>query len=159
MAGSASQHQGRLDARGMKVALVVGRFHDSTSSRLLQGAIDGLVRHGAAEEDLRVVRVPGCFEIPMVADRLAKSGRWDAVICLGVLVRGETPHFDLVAAEAARGLARAALDSGVPVVFGIVTAESPDQAADRAGGKMGNRGFDAALTAIEMVDLLRGLDR
>ena len=158
MTGIVSRHEGRLDARGMKVGLVVSRFHEALASRLLEGAVDCLVRHGAAEEDLRVVRVPGVFEIPLLAQRLARSGKVDSVVCLGVLIRGETPHFDLVAAETARGVARAGLDSGVPVVLGIVTAESADQAAERAGGKVGNRGFDAALSAIEMVDLLRRLE-
>lgn len=149
---------GGLDAREMKVALIVSRFHEAITSRLLQGAVDCLLRHGAQEADLEVVRVPGSFEIPMVARRIAGSGKVDAVVCLGALVRGETPHFELVAAETARGIAGAAESSGIPVVFGVVTAESSDQAAERAGGKAGNRGFDAALTAIEMVDLLRGLD-
>ncbi|MGD8377567.1 MAG: 6,7-dimethyl-8-ribityllumazine synthase [Acidobacteriota bacterium] len=149
---------GGLDARGMKVALIVSRFHEAITSRLLQGAVDCLLRHGAQETDLEVVRVPGSFEIPLVARRIAGAGKVDAVVCLGSLIRGETPHFDLVAAETARGIARAAEGSGIPVVFGVVTAESSDQAAERAGGKAGNRGFDAALTAIEMVDLLRGLD-
>jgi 6,7-dimethyl-8-ribityllumazine synthase len=142
----------------MRFALVLTRFHEAIGSRLLDGARDALLRHGAAEADLSEVRVPGAFEIPLVAQRLARSGKFDAVICLGAVIRGETPHFDLVAAEAARGVARAALDAGVPVTFGVVTAESPDQAADRAGGKLGNRGFDAALAAIEMVDLLRRLE-
>jgi 6,7-dimethyl-8-ribityllumazine synthase len=149
--------EGRLDARGMKMALVVSRFHDTLTSQLLHGAADCLVRHGLTEEELAVHWVPGTFEIPLVAQQLANSGKHDAVICLGVLVRGETAHFDLIASEVSRGVAQAGLAAGVPVAFGIVTAESFDQAAARSGGKMGNRGFDAAQTAIEMVDLLRQL--
>jgi 6,7-dimethyl-8-ribityllumazine synthase len=149
---------GNLNAAGVKVALVVSRFNAATSERLLEGALDCLHRHGAKDQDLQVVRVPGAFEIPLIARKLAQSGKHDAVVCLGALVRGETPHFDLIAGQVARGIASASMESGVPITFGVLTAESPDQAGDRAGGKMGNRGADAALAAIEMVDLIRHLE-
>ena len=150
--------QGSLEGKDIHVALIVSRFNELVTGRLLSGAEDCLERHGCAEKNRTVVRVPGSWELPLVAKRLATTKRFDAIVALGALVRGETPHFDLVAAETARGVARAGLDSGVPVVLGIVTAESADQAAERAGGKVGNRGFDAALSAIEMVDLLRRLE-
>ena len=153
-----ARFEGGLNAGGFRVALVVSRFNSTTSERLLDGAMDCLRRHGAAEEDLTLVRVPGSFEIPLMARKLAKSGKHDAVVCLGAVIRGETPHFDLVAAEVTKGIATVGLETGIPVTFGVVTAENPEQAADRAGGKMGNRGADAAMAAIEMVDLLRRLE-
>jgi 6,7-dimethyl-8-ribityllumazine synthase len=153
-----ARFEGGLNAGGFRVALVVSRFNSTTSERLLDGAMDCLRRHGAAEKDLTLVRVPGSFEIPLMARKLAKSGKHDAVVCLGAVIRGETPHFDLVAAEVAKGIATAGLETGIPVTFGVVTAENPEQAADRAGGKMGNRGADAAMAAIEMVDLIRRLE-
>jgi 6,7-dimethyl-8-ribityllumazine synthase len=149
---------GRLDASGLRFALVVSRFNAAASERLLAGATDCLIRHGASEGHLTVARVPGSFEIPLVAQRLARSGKHDAVVCLGVLIRGETPHFDLIANEVARGLVQVGLETGVPVTFGVVTAETAEQAADRSGGKHGNRGADAALAAVEMADLLRRLE-
>jgi len=145
--------EAKLDAKGLKFAIVMSRYNEFSVSRLLTGALDCLVRHGADEKDLTVVKVPGSFEIPQVVQRLAAAHQHDAVIALGVLIRGETPHFDMVAAEVTRGLGHAALGTGVPVAFGIVTAESADQATDRAGGKMGNRGWDAAVSAIEMARL------
>jgi len=148
-----------MDARGLRFALVASRFNDALVARLVDGAVDCLRRHGAEPADLTLVRVPGSFEIPLAAHKLARSGRHDAVICLGALVRGETPHFDLIAAEVSRGVGAAALGAGVPVTFGVVTAETAEQASDRAGGKMGNRGFDAALAAIEMADLMRRLEK
>jgi 6,7-dimethyl-8-ribityllumazine synthase len=153
-----ARFEGGLNAAGFRVALVVSRFNSTTSERLLDGAMDCLQRHGAAREDLTLVRVPGSFEIPLTARKLAKSGKHDAVICLGAVIRGETPHFELVAAEVTKGIATVGLETGIPVTFGVVTAENPEQAADRAGGKMGNRGADAAMAAIEMVDLLRRLE-
>jgi len=152
-------HEGRLDAKGLRLALVVSRFNELISERLLQGALDCLRRHGAADEALRVVRVPGSFEMPLAAKKIAGSGKVDAVICLGAVIRGETQHFELVAGEAARGVARASLETGVPVTFGVLAAETLEQAVQRAGAKAGNKGWDAALAAIEMVHLLRDLDK
>ena len=149
--------EGHIDAKGLKVALIASRFNDVVTSRLVEGALDGLVRHGADEKSLILVKVPGSFELPQAAAKLAASGRYDAVVALGCLVRGETPHFDLLAAEAVKGLAQAAVSSGVPVIFGVLTCDTMEQAVDRAGGKAGNKGWDAALAAIEMVSLYRRL--
>ena len=154
-AGEIRTIEGGLHAKGLRFGIVSSRFNEFASSRLLSGALDCLQRHGAQASDLQVVRVPGCWEIPVVARRMALSRAHDAVIALGVLVRGETPHFDLIAAQVARGLASAAEESGVPVIFGIVTAENPEQAADRSGGKHGNRGWEAAVAAIESAQVLR----
>jgi 6,7-dimethyl-8-ribityllumazine synthase len=140
-----------------RFALVAARFNGTIVEDLLAGALDGLRRHGVAEDAIDIVRVPGSFEIPLVAQKLAGSGRYAAVICLGAVIRGDTGHYDHVAGEAASGVARAALATGVPVIFGILTCETLEQAINRAGGKSGNKGFDAALTAIEMVNLLRQL--
>ncbi|MBU0515488.1 MAG: 6,7-dimethyl-8-ribityllumazine synthase [Proteobacteria bacterium] len=149
--------EGMLDAAGMKFGLVVGRFNEFISERLLGGAVDALVRHGAAEDDLTVVRVPGSFEIPLVAKRLAASGEVDAVICLGAVIRGATPHFEYVAAEVSKGVAAVSLETGRPVIFGVITADTVEQAVERAGTKAGNKGWQAAVAGIEMVDLLRKL--
>ncbi len=138
-------------------ALVVARFNGTIVEDLVAGAVDGLRRHGVGEDSIDLVRVPGSLEIPLVAQKLAGSGRYAAVICLGAVIRGETGHYDHVAGEAASGVARAALATGVPIIFGILTCETLEQAINRAGGKSGNKGFDAALTAIEMVNLLRML--
>jgi 6,7-dimethyl-8-ribityllumazine synthase len=150
-------HTGRLDATGMRFGIVVARFNDFVAQRLLEGAVDALVRHGAEEGDLTVVWVPGSFEIALAAQELATGGRVDAVICLGVVVRGETPHFDFVAGEASHGVGAIGLQTRLPVTFGVVTAETMEQAIDRAGGKHGNKGADAALAAVEMVSLLRAM--
>lgn len=150
---------GRLDAKGLKVALVVSRFNEHVSQRLLSGAEDCLERHGAKAEDCLVVRVPGSWEIPLAASKLAASGTFDAIVALGALVRGETPHFDLLAAEVAKGLAQIGLSHGLPVIFGVLTTDTTDQAVERAGGKAGNKGWDAAIAAIEMADLLRRLPK
>jgi 6,7-dimethyl-8-ribityllumazine synthase len=150
---------GQLDATGMRFGLVVGRFNDIVSQRLLEGAVDILVRHGARDADLVVAWVPGSFEIPIAAKELAEHGNVDAVICLGVVIRGETTHYDLVAGEAARGVGAVHAATGVPASFGVVTAENLQQALERAGGKAGNKGADAALAAVEMVSLLRALRR
>ncbi|HWO71492.1 MAG TPA: 6,7-dimethyl-8-ribityllumazine synthase [Actinomycetota bacterium] len=150
---------GSFDARGRRFALVASRFNGSVVRRLLDGALDCLRRHGVAEEDVEVVWVPGAFEIPLAARRLASSGGYDAVICLGAVIRGETPHFDHVAGQAAAGIARAAEESGVPVVFGVVTADTAEQAEARAGGKHGNRGWDAAMAAMEMASVLEQLPK
>jgi 6,7-dimethyl-8-ribityllumazine synthase len=154
-AGSERTFEGTLDARGLRFALVVSRFNDFVSNRLLSGAEDCLRRHGAEPGSLAVVRVPGSWEIPLAADRLARTGRYDAVVALGVLVRGETPHFDVLAAEVSRGLARVSMDTGVPIGFGVLTTETVEQAVERAGAKAGNKGWDAALSAMEMANLLR----
>jgi 6,7-dimethyl-8-ribityllumazine synthase len=148
---------GKLDASGMRFGIVVGRFNDFVAQRLLEGSVDALVRHGASEDDLTVVWVPGSFEIPLAAQELADQGRCDAIICLGVVIRGETPHFDFVAGEASRGVGGIGLKARIPTAFGIVTTETLEQAIDRAGGKHGNKGADAALAAVEMVSLLRSL--
>jgi 6,7-dimethyl-8-ribityllumazine synthase len=150
-------HTGRLDATGMRFGIVVARFNDFVAQRLLEGAVDALVRHGAVEGDLTVVWVPGSFEIALAAQELATGGRVDGVICLGVVVRGETPHFDFVAGEASHGVGAIGLQTRLPVTFGVVTAETMEQAIDRAGGKHGNKGADAALAAVEMVSLLRAM--
>jgi 6,7-dimethyl-8-ribityllumazine synthase len=142
-----------LDAAGRRFAIVVSRFNDFITARLLDGALDCLIRHGAADDNISVVRVPGAFEIPLIAGKLAKTGGYDAVICLGAVIRGATPHFEYVAAEAAKGIAQASLASGVPVIFGVLTTESIEQAVERAGAKSGNKGWDAALSAIEMAGL------
>lgn len=149
--------EGHLDAKGHRVALVVSRTNELVGSRLLEGAVDCLVRHGAAREEITIVKVPGSWELPLVAAPLAKSGRFDAVVALGALIRGETPHFDVLAAEVAKGLAQVATSTGVPVLFGVLTTDSLEQAMERAGSKMGNKGFEAALAAVETVNLLKRL--
>jgi len=149
--------EGKLNATGKRFALVISRFNSFISEQLLSGAVDCLVRHGAAAGDLDVVRVPGAFEIPFAASELAKKKKYSAVICLGVLVRGQTPHFDYIAAETAKGIGQVGLSTGVPTIFGIVTADTLEQAIERAGTKAGNKGWDAALAAIEMASLLEQL--
>ena len=151
-------YEGKLNGKGMKFALVVGRFNELISSRLYEGALDCLRRHDVADGDVDSAWVPGAFEMPLVAQKLAATGKYDAVICLGAVIRGGTPHFDYVAAEAAKGIAKVSLDSGVPVVFGVLTTDSIEQAVERAGTKAGNKGWDAALSAIEMVALDRAFD-
>ena len=146
-----------LDARGLRVAIVVARFNQHVTSLLEDGAVATLAEHGIEGDDAPVFRVPGAFELPVVAKRLAETGRWDAVICLGAVIRGDTPHFDYVAGECAAGLARVALDTGVPVVFGVLTTDDLDQALARAGGAEGNKGSEAAATALETAALLRSL--
>ncbi len=150
--------EGKLDAQGLRFALVVSRFNEALSRRLEDGAIDCLVRHGVADDAVTVYRVPGAWEIPLVASRVARQGEVDAVVCLGALVRGGTPHFDLIAAEVAKGIAQTSLSSSVPLTFGVITADTLEQAVERAGTKMGNKGWDAALAAIEMARLYRELD-
>lgn len=150
--------EGGLSAGDLRIACVAARFNDFVVEALLRGALDTLQRHGVQEHQIDVVRVPGAFEIPIVARTLAVSGRYDALIALGAVIRGETPHFDYVAGECAAGLARIALEHGVPIAFGVLTTDTVEQATDRAGGKAGNKGADAALTAIEMAGLLRRLD-
>ena len=152
-----STYEGQLVARDLKFAIVVSRFNEFISKSLLSGAMDSLTRHEASADNVDVAWVPGSFEIPLVASRLAASGKYDAVICLGAVIRGNTPHFDYVAAEVSKGIARVGLDTGVPVAFGIITADTLEQAVDRAGAKAGNKGWQAALTAIEMANLLAGM--
>ena len=149
------QYEGRLDGSGLRMALVVGRFNSFISERLVDGALDALLRHGVVDGDITVARVPGAFEIPLVARKMAESGKFDAVICLGAVIRGSTPHFDYVSAEVSKGIASVGLASGVPVIFGVLTTDSIEQAIERAGTKAGNKGFDAAMSAIEMVNLLK----
>ncbi len=149
--------EGRLSATGMKFALVASRFNHFITDRLVEGCIDTLVRHGAADGDITLVRVPGSFEIPPVTRRLAAAGRYDAVIALGAVIRGDTPHFDFIAAEVTKGIAQAGMDTGTPVIYGVITTDTLEQAIERAGVKAGNKGADAAMSAIEMADLQRRL--
>jgi 6,7-dimethyl-8-ribityllumazine synthase len=149
--------EGKLVAENLKFALIVSRFNAFITERLLEGALDCLLRQGVSEESLTVVRVPGAWEIPLVAKQLAQAGAHDAVICLGAVIRGSTPHFDYVAAEVSKGIAQVSLDSGVPIAFGILTTDNLEQAIERAGSKAGNKGFAAAEAAIEMVNLLKEL--
>ena len=150
-------YEGNLTGKGLKFALIVGRFNEFISTHLLAGALDNLRRHETADDDIEIAWVPGAFEMPLVAQKLAASGRYDAIICLGAVIRGGTPHFDYVAAETAKGIAKAGLDSGLPVVFGVLTTDSVEQAVERAGTKAGNKGWAAATTALEMANLLRVL--
>ena len=149
--------QGNLVGTGLKIALVVSRFNNFITSKLLEGAVDSLTRHGVADSDIAVVWTPGAFELPLVAKRLAEGGEFDAVVCLGAVIRGGTPHFDFVASEAAKGIANVSLSTGIPTIFGVVTTDDLEQAIDRAGTRAGNRGAEAALSAIEMANLLKQL--
>jgi 6,7-dimethyl-8-ribityllumazine synthase len=148
-------YEGTLNADAFRFAIVASRWNELISARLMEGALDGLKRLGAMDSNVSVYRVPGAFEIPLLALRLAQSRKFDAVICLGTIIRGQTPHFDYIAGEVARGISHAGLTSGLPVVFGIVTADTVDQAIDRAGVKLGNKGFEAAMTAVELVNLYK----
>lgn len=147
--------EGQLVAQGLRFGIVVARFNEFITNKLLGGAVDGLKRHGAEEGDIDIAWVPGAFEIPLVAKKLAESKKYDAVICLGTVIRGSTPHFDYVCAEVSKGVAHVGLATGVPTVFGVLTTETIEQAIERAGTKAGNKGFDAALTAIETANLLK----
>lgn len=149
--------EGDLSAKGLRFAIIVGRFNSFISDRLLAGALDALKRSGCSEENIEIVRVPGSWEMPVVARELVKMKRHDAIIAVGAVIRGDTPHFDFVAGETAHGLAEVARESGVPVAFGVLTTNNVEQAVDRAGAKSGNKGFDAAMTAIEMANLMRRL--
>ncbi len=150
--------EGKLTAQGIRVGIVASRFNEFITSRLLSGAMDGLVRHGVQEEEVRVAWVPGAFEIPLIASKMAKSGHYDAVICLGAVIRGSTSHYDYVCNEVSKGIAAISLESGIPVLFGVLTTENLQQAIERAGSKAGNKGYDCALSAIEMVNLVRNLE-
>jgi 6,7-dimethyl-8-ribityllumazine synthase len=151
-------YEGNLTGKGRKFGIVISRFNEFVSGRLLEGAMDCLRRHGTKDDDITVAWVPGAFDIPAVAKRMGGSGKVDAVLCLGTVIRGATPHFDYVAAEAAKGIAHAGMDTGVPTVFGIVTADNLEQAIERAGSKAGNRGWDAARSAMELADLYEQMD-
>jgi 6,7-dimethyl-8-ribityllumazine synthase len=150
--------EGEITAKGITFAIVVSRFNDFISQRLLDGAIDALKRHGATDEKITVVRVPGAFEIPAMAKRLSLGGGFDCVICLGAVIRGSTPHFEYISTQVSRGVAQVALESKVPVSFGILTCDTIEQAIERAGTKSGNKGWDAAMSAMEMVSLLKAID-
>jgi len=150
----AKHYEGVLLGEGLKFALVISRFNELITSRLLGGARDALLRHGVDEKDIDIAWCPGCFEIPLIAKRLAQSGKYNAVICLGAVIRGETPHFEYVASEVTRDIGRVTLDAGLPVIYGIITADTLEQAIQRAGAKEGNRGFVAAVSAIEMANLV-----
>jgi 6,7-dimethyl-8-ribityllumazine synthase len=147
--------EGNLTAKDLKIGIVVGRFNEFISSKLLGGAIDAFIRHGGNEDDIEAVWVPGAFEIPLIAQKMAESGKYDAVICLGAVIRGSTPHFDYVANEVSKGIAKVSLDTGLPVIYGVLTTDTIEQAIERAGTKAGNKGYDAAVTAIEMANLLK----
>ena len=151
--------EGKLDAKGMRFGIVISRFNEFISGKLLSGCLDGLNRHGADEKHIDVVWAPGAFELPLLAKKLAtaKENRYDAVICLGTVIRGATPHFDFVASEVSKGIANVALETGKPVIYGVLTTDSIEQAIERAGTKSGNKGFDAALAAIEMANLMKAL--
>ena len=149
-------HQGKLTAEGFRFAIVTSRWNDFITSRLVEGALDALERLGADEKSVEIFKVPGSFEIPLTTLKVCESGNFDAVICLGVVLRGQTPHFDFVAGEATKGISQAAMKTGIPVMFGIVTADTLEQAIDRAGVKAGNKGFEAAMSAVEVVNLYKG---
>ena len=149
--------KGDLQGKGLRIGVVVARFNELITSKLLEGTESGLARYGVADDDVTVVRVPGSFEIPVTAKTLAETGRYSAIICLGAVIRGETDHYEHIAGEAAKGIANVSLSTGVPVVFGVLTTDTVEQAMNRAGGKMGNSGYNAAVAAIEMANLLRAL--
>lgn len=149
--------EGNLIASGLKFGIVIGRFNEFISSKLLGGAIDALTRHGAEESNIEAAWVPGAFEIPLVAQKMARSKKYDAVICLGAVIRGSTPHFEYVSSEVSKGIAKVALDAEIPVIFGVLTTDTIEQAIERSGTKAGNKGYDAAVTAIEMANLLKNL--
>jgi 6,7-dimethyl-8-ribityllumazine synthase len=147
--------EGKISAEGLRFAVIVSRFNDFISSKLLEGAMDALKRHGGSEDQVSLVKVPGSFEIPVVAKRLAETGEYDAIICLGAVIRGGTPHFDYVAAEVSKGIAAVALETKIPVTFGVLTTDNLEQAIERAGSKSGNKGWDAAMAAMEMANLFK----
>ncbi|MDH7499781.1 MAG: 6,7-dimethyl-8-ribityllumazine synthase [candidate division NC10 bacterium] len=150
-------YEGHLSAKDLRFALIVSRFNDFITSRLEEGAMDALLRHGGDPEKIDLIRVPGSFEIPYAARKLAQSGRYDALICLGAVIRGATPHFEYIASEVAKGIAQTSLETGVPTIFGVITTDTIEQAIERAGTKSGNKGWDAALAAMEMANLYRAL--
>lgn len=148
-------YEGELIGKGLKFCVITSRFNDFITSKLTEGAIDALKRHGTSAEDIDLVRVPGAFELPIIVKKLAQKGTYDAIIALGTIIRGSTPHFDYVAAEASKGIAVASMETGVPVSFGVITSDTIEQAIERAGSKAGNKGWDAAMTALEMADLMK----
>ncbi len=150
-------YEGELQAKGFKFCIIISRFNDFITNKLHGGAVDALVRHGASEKDIDIIKVPGAFEIPLIAKVVAEKKSYDAIICLGTVIRGATPHFDYVASEAAKGIAMASMDSGIPIAFGVLTTDTIEQAVERAGSKGGNKGWDAAMVAIEMAQLLKKL--
>src|SRR6056297_1016382 len=152
-------YEGKLIGKDQKIGIVVGRFNEFISSKLLEGALDGLKRHEVDEDDIEIAWVPGSFEIPLTAKKMANTGKYDGIICLGAVIRGETPHFDYVSAEVSKGTAKVGLDSDIPVMFGVLTTDTIEQAISRAGTKSGNKGFDAALSMIEMINLFDDIDR
>ena len=151
------KYEGELQAKGLKFAIVISRFNDFITGKLLDGAVDALIRHGATDQNIDVIKVPGAFEIPLTAKKVAEKKVYDAVICLGTIIRGATPHFDYVSAEASKGIASASLETGVPISFGVLTTDTIEQAVERAGSKSGNKGWDAAMVAIEMAQLFKKL--
>lgn len=151
-------YEGQISGKGFRFAIIVARFNDFISSKLVEGALDALRRHGADDNQIALVRVPGAFEIPLAAKKFAEGGQFDAVICLGAVIRGATPHFDYVASEMSKGIASVALDSKVPVTFGVLTTDNLEQAIERAGSKAGNKGWDAAVAAMEMVNLFKAME-
>lgn len=150
-------YEGKLISDKQRYGIIVGRFNEFIGGKLLGGALDALKRHGASEDQMEIAWVPGAFEIPLIAKKMASSGRYDAVICLGAVIRGSTPHFDYVSGEVTKGVAHVSLETGIPVIFGVLTTDTIEQAIERAGTKAGNKGFDAAVTAIEMVNLIEQL--
>ncbi len=148
-------YEGKLIAKNLKLGIIVGRFNEFIGGKLLSGAVDGLKRHGVEENDIDITWVPGAFEIPLVAKKMAKSKKYDGVICLGAVIRGATPHFDYVSSEVSKGIASVSLETEIPVIFGVLTTDTIEQAIERAGTKAGNKGYEAAVTAIEMVNLLK----
>lgn len=150
--------EGKLVAKGIKVGIVAGRFNEFITGKLLEGALDGLLRHEVKEEDIEVAWVPGAFEIPLIASKMAKSRKYDAIICLGAVIRGNTTHYDYVCSEVSKGIAAVSLNADIPVMFGVLTTENIEQAIERAGTKAGNKGYDCAVGAIEMVNLIREID-
>ena len=151
------QYEGNLIGKGLKFGVVVSRFNEFFSTKLLEGAQDALLRHGVSEDDIEVARTPGSFEIPIIAQKLAQTKKYDAVICLGAVIRGSTPHFDYIAAEVTKGIAKVNLDTGVPVIYGVITTDTLEQAVERSGSKVGNKGFNAAVSAIEMANLVKSM--
>lgn len=148
-------YEGNLISQNKKYGIIVGRFNEFIGGKLLSGAIDGLKRHGVEEDNIEVAWVPGAFEMPLIAKKMAKSGKYDAVLCLGAVIRGSTPHFDYVSSEVTKGVAHVSLETEIPIIFGVLTTDSIEQAIERAGTKSGNKGFEAALTAVEMVNLIQ----
>ena len=153
-----NKFEGKLVSNGVKIGIVAARFNEFITGKLLSGAIDGLIRHNVKEEEVDVAWVPGAFEIPLIASKMAKSGRYDAVICLGAVIRGSTTHYDYVCNEVSKGVAHISLDTGIPVIFGVLTTENSEQAIERAGTKAGNKGYDCALSAIEMINLINAIE-